>query len=58
VIEVEVDHLPDIHPVYVVGTEHQDQVRMVAGNQVQVLADGVGGALEPVRRSPSAAATL
>jgi hypothetical protein len=46
---VEVDHLAHVHAVDVIGAEDGDHVRRVALDEVDVLEDGVGGALEPLR---------
>ena len=47
-LHVEVEHLPDVHAVDVVGAEDEDVVRLLVGDDVEVLVDGVGGALEPL----------
>ena len=44
-----VDHLTRVHPIDVIGTEHGDDVGRLVVDEVEVLVDGVGGALEPVR---------
>ena len=46
--QVEVNHLVDIHLVDVVAAEDGYEVRAFVRNQVDVLEDGVGGALVPV----------
>ena len=46
--QVEGDHLGDVHAVDVVGPEHQVQLRMLMLDQVEVLMNGIRGALEPV----------
>ena len=46
---MEVDHLGDVHAVDMVGPEHQNQIRVLVCDQMQVLAHRVGRALEPVR---------
>ena len=46
-LQVKADHLVYVHAVDVVGSEHQDQLRMLILDQVEVLADRVRGALEP-----------
>ena len=45
---MEIDHLADVHPVDVIGAEDHHQVRAMLLDQVDVLVDGVRGALEPV----------
>ena len=47
-VEVEVEHLPHVHPVDVVGAEDEGVLRLLVGDDVEVLVDGVGGALEPL----------
>jgi len=46
------DHLPRVHPVHVVGAEHDDVVGLVVVDQVQALVDGVRAAGEPARAQP------
>ena len=46
---MEVHHLPDVHPVHVVGTEDSDQIGMMIVDEIEVLIDGIGGALKPLR---------
>ena len=46
---MEVHHLPDVHPVHVVGTEHGHQIGMMVVDEIEVLIDGIGGALKPLR---------
>src|SRR5207253_2773759 len=47
-IEVEFDHLTDIHPVDVVGAKDRDKVGLEVVDEVEVLEDCVGGTLIPV----------
>ncbi len=44
---MELDHLPDIHPVDVIGAEQHDQIGLGLLDQVGVLEDGVGRAAVP-----------
>ena len=44
-----VQHLARVHTIDVVGAEHQDIVRALVVDQIQVLEDRVGGAGEPAR---------
>jgi hypothetical protein len=46
---VEGQHLPDVHAVHVVGAEDEGVVRFLVRDDVEVLVDGVGRALEPAR---------
>ena len=48
-LDVLADHLRRVHAVDVVGAEHDHDVGALVADQVEVLVDGVGGALEPVR---------
>jgi len=48
-LDVLLDHLPGVHPVDVVGPEHDDVVGLVVVDQVETLEDRVGAAGEPVR---------
>ena len=45
--DVLVHHLGEVHPVNVVGADHDDDVRVGVVDQVQGLVDGVGAAEEP-----------
>ena len=45
---MEAEHLLVIHLVDVVAREHDDVARVLADDRIQVLVDGVGGALIPV----------
>jgi hypothetical protein len=49
---MKIDHLPYIHTVYVVGPEDGHKSGLMLAKKVQVLKNGVGGALEPVRTIP------
>jgi len=49
VLAVEIDHLPHVHAVDVIRSENGDDVGRMAFDQVDVLEDGVGGSLEPLR---------
>ena len=42
------DHLLGVHPVDVVGAEHDDVVGVLVADEVEALVDGVGRAGEPV----------
>ena len=46
-VHVEVDHAGDVHAVDVVAAENRHHVRIRLFHQVDVLIDGVGGALVP-----------
>jgi hypothetical protein len=46
-LDVEIDHLADVHAVDVVGAEDRDDVRIGLAHEVQVLAHGVRGAPVP-----------
>ena len=48
-LDVLADHLLGVHAVDVVGAEHDDDVGPLVAQQVEVLVDRVGRALEPVR---------
>ena len=48
-LDVLVDHLARVHAVDVVGAEDADVVGPLVADQVEVLVDGVGRALEPAR---------
>ena len=48
-LDVMLDHLARIHAVDVVGAEDTDEIRALVVEQVQVLVDRVGRALEPLR---------
>ncbi|SKX78879.1 Uncharacterised protein [Mycobacteroides abscessus subsp. abscessus] len=43
------DHLRRIHSVHVIGTEHDDVLRLFVEDQVQRLVDRVGAARVPPR---------
>ena len=45
--DVRLDHLAEVHPVDVVGADHDDDVRLLVPQQVQALQDGVRRAGEP-----------
>jgi hypothetical protein len=45
--DVLLDHLSGVHPINVVGSEHEDVLRRLVDHQVEVLVDGVGRAGEP-----------
>ena len=49
---VEVDHLLDIHPVNMVGSEDGNQVVFLVLNQIDVLINGVGSASIPTASGP------
>jgi hypothetical protein len=49
VVDVEVEHLPHVHAVDVVGAEHEGVLGLLVGDDVEVLVDGVGRPLEPLR---------
>ena len=51
-LEMELDHLLDVHPVNVVGAKHGDQVGRVVLEQVEVLKNRVRGSLVPVLTHP------
>ena len=51
-LDVELHHLLGIHPVDVVGTEHDDVVGILVVDQVQRLVDRVGRAGVPARAEP------
>ena len=51
-LDVELDHLLGVHPVHVIGAEHDDVVGIFVVDQVQRLVDGVGGAGVPARAEP------
>jgi hypothetical protein len=44
---VRFQHLLRIHAVDVIGTEHADVFRVLVTDEIEVLVDGVRGALEP-----------
>ena len=48
-IDVGLDHLRGVHPVHVVGAEHDHVVGLLVVEQVERLVDGVGAALVPAR---------
>ena len=48
-IDVLGDHLARVHPVDVIGTEHDDVVGPLIMDQVEVLVDRIGRADEPAR---------
>ena len=50
--DVEMQHLLGIHPVHVIGTEHDDVVRILVVDQVHRLVDRVGAACVPARTEP------
>jgi hypothetical protein len=50
--DVVVDHLLRVHPVDVVGAEHDDVVRVFVVDEVHALVDRVGGTGEPARAEP------
>ena len=50
--DVLLEHLAGVHAVDVVGPEHQDVVRALVADDVEVLEDGVGRAREPLRAPP------
>ncbi len=47
-IEMEPQHLLVVHLVNVIAGEHHDILRLFADDRVEVLVDGVGGALVPL----------
>src|SRR5579884_3923784 len=47
-LHVKLDHLPDIHPVDMIGAENGDNVRVRLLDQVNVLPDRVSGSAIPV----------
>ena len=51
-LEVVLDHLARVHAVDVIGAEHADEIRALVVDQVEVLVDRVGRALEPERAAP------
>ena len=51
-LDVELHHLLGVHPVHVVGTEHDDVVGVLVVDQVQRLVDRVGRAGVPARPEP------
>src|SRR5690606_13868826 len=46
-LDVRVDHLAEVHAVDVVGTDHDDDVRLLIPEQVEALEDCVGRPTEP-----------
>ena len=52
VLQVLGDHLPRVHPVHVIGPEHDHQVRVLVVDQVHRLEDGVARPGVPVRPEP------
>ena len=48
--DVLLEHLLIIHFVDVIAGEDEDEVRLLAADRIDVLVDGVGGALVPVLR--------
>ncbi len=51
---VNVDHVRDVHAVDVIGAEDGHDVRLGLFDQIDVLVDGVGGALIPGLVRPTA----
>ena len=51
-LDVLLDHLPRVHPVDVVGAEHDDVVGLLVVDQVERLEDRVGAAGVPARAEP------
>ena len=51
-LEMELDHLLHVHPVDMVRAEDRNEIRVVILEQVEVLKDGVGGALVPALAHP------
>ena len=51
-LDVELHHLLGVHPVHVVGAEHDDVVGVLVVDQVQRLVDRVGRAGVPARAEP------
>jgi hypothetical protein len=47
-----IDHLPDIHPIDVIGSEDGDKGGMVAIDEIEVLVDGIRGSLIPLFSDP------
>jgi hypothetical protein len=47
-LDVEIQHLLDVHLVHVVGAEHADEVGILVGEHVERLVQRVGRAAEPV----------
>ena len=47
-----IDHLPDIHPVDVIGAENRHELGIVSVDEIQVLVDGIRSALIPVSSHP------
>ena len=48
VLDVRLQHLPVIHLVDVIAGQDDDVARVLAGDRIEVLIDGVGRALVPV----------
>ena len=51
-LDVRVEHLPEVHPVDVVGADHDHDVGLLVVDEVQALQDRVGGAGEPALAEP------
>ena len=51
-VDVLVDHLREVHPVDVVGADHDDDVGPLVVHQVEALEDRVGAAEVPVLADP------
>ena len=47
-VDVELDHLADVHSIDMVGPENRNHVRLGLLDQVYVLINGVGGAAVPI----------
>ena len=48
VLDVVVQHLPRIHPVDVISTEHEDVLRLFIVDQIEVLEQSVSRPREPL----------
>lgn len=46
-LDVRLEHLAEVHPVHVVGADHDDDVGLLVVDEVHALQDRVGGAREP-----------
>ena len=51
-VDVELDHLLGVHPVHVVGAEHDDVVGVLVVDQVHRLIDGIRGTGVPPGAKP------
>ena len=49
---MEVYHLSDIHPVYMIRTEYSYQFGLMRLDKIQILEDSIGGTLKPLWTHP------